>query len=233
MSRCRPRPGRSGTIWPPAGCSSRSAAAFAVGASRYELGTALNMGPGYLPLVLGLVLVTLGLVIVGQGVTVRVRAMRAADPAAPADLASGSAATDRQAAGSAATDQPAAASPAAGTAVAVEPPEPTRGPVPWLRGALLVAAVLVFGLTVQGAGLVPALFLTSFLAALAGYRTGPIRAARDRGRADHRLRARVRLRPAAPAAPAGHLVRRGSRWTFPASPSAWRPRSSWRTSWSA
>ena len=127
-------------------------AAFAVGASRYELGTALNMGPGYLPLVLGLVLVTLGLVIVGQGVMVRVRAMRAADPAAPADLASGSAATDRQAAGSAATDQPAAASPAAGTAVAVESPEPTRGPVPWLRGGLLVAAVLLFGLTVRGRG---------------------------------------------------------------------------------
>ena len=55
------RPGRApATTASPAGCSSRSALAFAVGATRYELGTALKMGPGYVPLVLGLVLVRLG-----------------------------------------------------------------------------------------------------------------------------------------------------------------------------
>jgi len=56
-------------------------------------------------------------------------------------------------------------------------PEPERGRVPWARAGLLAAAVLLFGLTVEGAGLVPALVLTAFLAGLAGRGTGPVRAA--------------------------------------------------------
>jgi Tripartite tricarboxylate transporter TctB family len=41
--------------------------AFAVGATTYEIGTALRMGPGYLPLVLGGLLVLLGIFIVAKG----------------------------------------------------------------------------------------------------------------------------------------------------------------------
>ncbi|HYM51892.1 MAG TPA: tripartite tricarboxylate transporter TctB family protein [Candidatus Dormibacteraeota bacterium] len=41
--------------------------AFAIGAATYEIGTPLQMGPGYFPLVLGGLLVLLGLVIVVKG----------------------------------------------------------------------------------------------------------------------------------------------------------------------
>lgn len=41
--------------------------AFAVGAATYEIGTALRMGPGYFPLVLGGLLVLLGVAIVVKG----------------------------------------------------------------------------------------------------------------------------------------------------------------------
>ncbi len=42
--------------------------AFAIQALDYELGTALRMGPGYFPLLLGAILVALGALIVGSGV---------------------------------------------------------------------------------------------------------------------------------------------------------------------
>ena len=42
------------------------------------------------------------------------------------------------------------------------------GPVPWRALVLLVAAILFFGFTVRDLGLVPALFVTVLLAALAG-----------------------------------------------------------------
>jgi hypothetical protein len=42
-------------------------AAFAFAASRYDLGTALRMGPGYFPLMLGTLLALLGIGIVVQG----------------------------------------------------------------------------------------------------------------------------------------------------------------------
>jgi hypothetical protein len=41
--------------------------AFAVGATSYEIGTALRMGPGYFPLVLGGLLVLLGVLIIVKG----------------------------------------------------------------------------------------------------------------------------------------------------------------------
>jgi lysylphosphatidylglycerol synthetase-like protein (DUF2156 family) len=158
--------------------------AFAVAATRYELGSALRMGPGYLPLVLGAVLAGLGLIIVGQGLAARVRASSARGPALEP-----TADTVRQ------DPEPAAApGPESGTGTAVAsdpespvataswtdtapPPEPERGRVPWARAGLLAAAVLLFGLTVEGAGVVAALFLTAFLAGLAGRGTGPVRAA--------------------------------------------------------
>jgi hypothetical protein len=51
-----------------------------------------------------------------------------------------------------------------------------RGPVPWRRGGLLVAAVVVFGLTIEGLGIAVATFVTAFLAALAGHSNTPRKA---------------------------------------------------------
>ena len=124
--------------------------AFAIGALGYDVGSALEMGPGYVPLVLGGVLAAFGVVVIAQGVVLARTARTArADPAdrdrddaVPHDAATGD----------------------------------ESGPVPWRRGGLLVAAVIVFGLTVDGLGLGGSLFLTSFLAALAGHRNTPVKA---------------------------------------------------------
>ena len=94
--------------------------AFAITAATYEIGTALRMGPGFFPLVLGSLLVVLGVLIAVKG-------FFAAD-----------------------SDE--------------------IGPVPWKALALLVGALLFFGYTVRGLGVVPALFGTIFLSALAGHR---------------------------------------------------------------
>ena len=99
--------------------------AFSVTASTYEVGSALSMGPGYFPVVLGGVLVLLGVLIAVQGL-------------------------------------------APGRFGAVEREPNTLGPVSWKAGALLVGALLLFGFTVRGAGLVPSLFVTVFLTAMAG-----------------------------------------------------------------
>ena len=44
------------------------------------------------------------------------------------------------------------------------------GPVPWKAAGLLVAALVFFGATVRGLGLVPSLLVTVFLSAMAGRR---------------------------------------------------------------
>ena len=158
--------------------------AFAVGATRYQLGSALRMGPGYLPLVLGVVLAGLGLVIVGQGLAARAQIASGSDPASeptagivpedPEPAAAPGPVSGTPTAGASDLESPVATAPRTDTP---PHPEPERGPVPWGRAGLLAAAILLFGLTVQGAGLVPALFLTAFLAGLAGRGTGPVRAA--------------------------------------------------------
>ena len=48
------------------------------------------------------------------------------------------------------------------------------GPTPWKAAVLLVASLLFFGFTVRGLGLVPALLVSVFLAAMAGRRARPI-----------------------------------------------------------
>ncbi len=48
------------------------------------------------------------------------------------------------------------------------------GSVPWKATVLILAAVLLFGFTVRGLGLVPSLFVAVFLAALASERTGAV-----------------------------------------------------------
>ncbi|WP_222262946.1 tripartite tricarboxylate transporter TctB family protein [Modestobacter marinus] len=92
--------------------------AFAITASTYEVGSALRMGPGYFPLVLGALLVLLGILIAVTGF------------------------------------------------VAGEGGE--IGPVPWQAAGLLVVALIFFGFTVRGLGLVPSLLVTVFLSAMAG-----------------------------------------------------------------
>ena len=94
--------------------------AFAITSSTYEVGSALRMGPGYFPLVLGGLLVVLGILIAVKGV------------------------------------------------VAGEGGE--LGPVPWKATALIVVALLFFGFTVRGLGLVPSLLGTVVLAGMAGHR---------------------------------------------------------------
>jgi len=111
---------------------------FAIGALQYDLGTAFQMGPGYVPLALGLTLAALGALILGHGVL----------------LALGHRTAEHE------------------TLVREE----QAGPVPWRRGGLLVAGVVIFGLTVDGLGIAFATFATTFLAALSGHRNTPLKA---------------------------------------------------------
>jgi hypothetical protein len=106
--------------------------AFALAGARYEMGSALKMGPGYVPVVLGGILAVLGVVIA-------VQAFRGGDPH-------------------------------------LRESAEERGPVPWVRGGMLVAAIVFFGATVEGLGLAPTLLVTTFIAALAGHHTGPLKA---------------------------------------------------------
>ena len=90
---------------------------FAISAATYDIGTTLQMGPGYVPLLLGVLLVVLGGIIVARGF------------------------------------------------VDGEPGE--IGHVPWRAALLILGAVVLFGVTVRGLGLVPATFASAFLAASA------------------------------------------------------------------
>ncbi len=98
--------------------------AFAIGATTYEIGTALRMGPGYFPLVLGGLLALLGVVIIAKAF------------------------------------------------IASEGAE--IGPVPWKAAGLIVAALLFFGATIRGLGVVPSVFMTALLAGWSGHRPGAV-----------------------------------------------------------
>ena len=95
--------------------------AFAAGSLTYDIGTPVRMGPGYVPLVLGVVLAGLGVLVIVKGF------------------------------------------------IAGEG-EPI-GEVEWRAVILITAALLFFGLTVRGLGVVGALFGASLLAALARSQT--------------------------------------------------------------
>ena len=95
--------------------------AFALGALAYNIGTPLRMGPGYVPLVLGGILVALGAAIIVKGF------------------------------------------------IAGEGEE--IGFVDVRAVVLIVTAVLFFGITVRGLGVIGALFGATLLAALARSRT--------------------------------------------------------------
>jgi hypothetical protein len=100
--------------------------AFAIGATTYEIGSTLQMGPGYFPLVLGGLLVVLGGTIVAKGFL----------------------------------DQ-------AGEDI---------GTIPWRALGLVLGAVLFFGLTIRGLGLVPSVFIAALMSAFASQRTGVVMA---------------------------------------------------------
>jgi hypothetical protein len=97
--------------------------AFAIGSLAYDIGTPLRMGPGYVPLTLGLLLAGLGALVIGKGF------------------------------------------------IAGEG-EPIGG-VDWRAVALITAALIFFGLTVRGLGVIGALFGASLLATLARAQTPP------------------------------------------------------------
>ena len=95
--------------------------AFAAGSLAYDIGTPVRMGPGYVPLVLGLVLAGLGVLVIVKGFIAG-----EGDPI---------------------------------------------GEVDWRAVVLITAALLFFGLTVRGLGVVGALFGASLLAAMARSQT--------------------------------------------------------------
>ena len=94
---------------------------FAIGALDYNIGTPLRMGPGYMPLALGILVIALGVGVVIKGFV-------------------------------------------AGQGEAI-------GGVDWRAVALIVAALLFFGLTVRGLGVAGALLGTTLLGSLARSRT--------------------------------------------------------------
>ncbi|MGF1664219.1 MAG: tripartite tricarboxylate transporter TctB family protein [Kineosporiaceae bacterium] len=131
---------------------------FAAGAQRYDLGSALQMGPGYIPTVLGGTLAVLGLLVLGQGV-LAARRGGASSPGGARPPGDGATAAPDDA------------------AHAGEPlPGDEHGPVPWWRLALLAGVVALFGLVVDGLGLVGTLVVCGVLAALAGRRPSLLRA---------------------------------------------------------
>lgn len=96
--------------------------AFAAISLTYDVGSTLEMGPGYFPLALGGILVLIGVLIIGKGFI-------------------------------------------AGEGTPI-------GHIPWRSIVLLTAAILFFGFTVRGLGLVPALLVTVALAGFSEPRAG-------------------------------------------------------------
>lgn len=96
-------------------------AAFAVTSVTYEVGTALRMGPGYFPLVVGALTVVFGALVIAKGFV-------------------------------------------AGESGDI-------GDIPWRAIVLILGAVLFFGLTVRGLGLVPTVFVAALMSTFASRRT--------------------------------------------------------------
>ena len=97
---------------------------FALGATSFDFGDPVRPGPGFYPLVVGVLLAVLGIAIIVRSAV-----------------------------------------------------EEDDGPVTmpsWRAVALIVGGLLVFALTVRGAGLVPATFLAALLASLASRNTQPL-----------------------------------------------------------
>ncbi|MGL5867086.1 MAG: tripartite tricarboxylate transporter TctB family protein [Dermatophilaceae bacterium] len=121
--------------------------AFAVGALGYDIGTTLEPGPGYYPMVLGVLLAVLGLAVVVNGLL-----RRGHDAPDEVNSPAGPDAAEPDAAGEA------------------DDLQDTRGRVPWIAAVLIIGAIVGFAFAVRTLGLVPAVFGCAFVAALAGYR---------------------------------------------------------------
>ena len=131
------------------------------------------MGPGYVPLVLGIVLVALGL-------GTAIKAYVAPDPApgeAPAGTVADAVLPDAVPADAVPdTVLPDTVLPDTVPTDAEElDPRPLAG-IQWRPTVAVFAAVTFFALTIDGLGLLPATFGTGLLAALARRGTGPVRA---------------------------------------------------------
>lgn len=147
-------------------------AAFAYASTQYDVGTLFHMGPGYFPLVLGIILAGFGVAIIGTALATRQGIVPVAQAPAPvADALTDGHPPPAPTDAAAEPDPAPAAVPGAAAGSAEEDEEPGRGTVPWARGGLVVLAILVFGYTIGGLGLVPALFVTTLLTALAGHGT--------------------------------------------------------------
>ena len=90
---------------------------FATGSLAYEIGSPLSMGPGFVPLALGVILVGLGILVIAKGFI-------------------------------------------AGEGESI-------GEVDWRAVVLITAALLFFGITIRGLGVIGALFGSSLIGALA------------------------------------------------------------------
>jgi hypothetical protein len=127
------------------------------------------MGPGYVPLVLGLVLAALGGVIVAKAYV--------APDLAPGQI-SDAGVPDREAPDGAVSDGAVSDAPSSDRATPdadAPDPRPLAG-IQWRPTAAIFAAVAFFALTVDGLGLLPATFGTGLLAAMARPGTRPLRA---------------------------------------------------------
>lgn len=127
------------------------------------------MGPGYVPLALGLVLAALGAVIVAKAYVAPDLAPGAVSDAPP----SGAAVSDATV-----SDAPPSATPPSDRAKPdpdAPDPRPLAG-IQWRPTVAIFAAVGFFALTVDGLGLLPATFGTGLLAAMARSGTRPLRA---------------------------------------------------------
>lgn len=123
--------------------------AFAATAATYETGSLLRMGPGYFPMVLGIILAALGVAII---LTRALLARRTTGATAPAG-------TTRD-----------------GGENGGEHGGQDGDGVPWVRGLLVLVAIMFFGFAIAPLGLVPALLVATFLSALAGHGTRPVSA---------------------------------------------------------
>ncbi|MCA1569993.1 MAG: tripartite tricarboxylate transporter TctB family protein [Chloroflexi bacterium] len=97
--------------------------AFAAGSLAYDIGTPVRMGPGYVPLSLGILLAALGILVIVKGF--------------------------------------------------ISDEGELIGEVDWRAVVLITAALLFFGLTVRGLGVVGALIGAALLATLARSQTSP------------------------------------------------------------
>lgn len=121
------------------------------------------MGPGYVPLVLGVVLAALGLATAVKAYVAPDPAPGAADAGTPSDAATSDGPADRPV-----TD--------AADADAEELDTRPLAGIQWRPTVGVFAAVTFFALTIDGLGLLPATFGTGLLAALARPGTHPVRA---------------------------------------------------------